>query len=189
MTIIITGIVTASTSDSEGLRSTAIISAPIIIPGALSAILSSILTKFCSCVTSLVSLVTSEPDENLSIFPNEKLCTFLNISDLRSVAKLTDAFAPKYAPPTPPAIIITAVSTISSAVVILFPTVSVLSVPELITIASRRGMITSPITSTIIHNGPIIKYSRYGLIYLPHLFKTIILSWVNGNACGNIVEV
>ena len=48
------------------------IAAAIIIPGALRHIRKSIFTKFCSCVTSLVSLVTSDPAENLSILANEK---------------------------------------------------------------------------------------------------------------------
>ena len=40
----------------------------------------------------------------------ENDCTFAKISRLRSAEKLTEAFAPKYAPPTPPAIIKSAVT-------------------------------------------------------------------------------
>ena len=75
ITTSINGRVTANTSDSDGCSEMAITSAATSIPGARSAILSIILTKFCSCVTSLVSRVTSEPVENLSILANEYFCT------------------------------------------------------------------------------------------------------------------
>ena len=51
------------------------ISAPISIPGARRAIRRSVLTKFCSWVTSLVSRVTSEPVLKRSMLRKEKLCT------------------------------------------------------------------------------------------------------------------
>ena len=73
----------------------AIIKAPISIPGERRHILSSMFTKFCSCVTSFVRRVTREPVENLSIFAKEYFCTLAKTSFLRSAAKLTDAFAPK----------------------------------------------------------------------------------------------
>ena len=73
---IIKGIVTASTTAREGRRDIAIISAPISMPGALKAMRRVIFTMFCICVTSFVSLVTSDPVENLSMFANEKRCTF-----------------------------------------------------------------------------------------------------------------
>ena len=62
---------TANTVDRAGLMLTAMIRAAIIMPGARSAILRSMFTKFCTCITSFVSLVTSEPVENLSILANE----------------------------------------------------------------------------------------------------------------------
>ena len=68
---IITGTATQKTIDSLGLIENAMISAPIIIPGALSSILIIMLIIVCICVTSFVSLVTSEPVENLSMFVNE----------------------------------------------------------------------------------------------------------------------
>ena len=90
-----TGIATANTTESDGRMVMAIISAPIIIPGARILIRSIILTKFCTWVTSLVKRVTSEPVENLSIFANEYCCTLRYTSTRISAAKLTDALAPK----------------------------------------------------------------------------------------------
>ena len=60
-----------------------IISAPINIPGARSIILSDIATRFCTFVISFVSLVTSEPVENFSIFANENFCSKKYIYDRR----------------------------------------------------------------------------------------------------------
>ena len=57
----ISGMDTASTSANRALSDMAMISAPISMPGARSVMRRSILTKFCSCVTSLVMRVTSEP--------------------------------------------------------------------------------------------------------------------------------
>ena len=50
---------------------------------------------------SVVVLVTSDEEENLSIFENENDCIFLYISDLRFVAKPTEALAPKMPPKIP----------------------------------------------------------------------------------------
>ena len=111
-----TGIVTASTSARCGARMISMISAPISMPGARRHMRKSMLMKFITCVTSLVNRVTSEPAENLSIFANENFCTLANTSRRTSPAKLTAAFAPKYAPPTPPAIITSAVSTIMAQI-------------------------------------------------------------------------
>ena len=55
----------------------AIMTAPISIPGARSIIISDIRVIFCSCVTSLVSLVTREPVWKWSRLAKEKVCTFL----------------------------------------------------------------------------------------------------------------
>ena len=134
------------------------ISAAMSIPGARKAILKSIFIKFCIWVTSFVSLVTSEPVENLSILANEKVCTFSKTSCRRSAAKLTDAFAPKYEPPTPPAIIKTAHRIIPPITKRPLATVSVPSICESITVPKSLGMITSPATSTSIHSGVIRKY-------------------------------
>ena len=71
----ITGMLTRNTMDREGRMAIAMIRAAIIIPGARSASRSSILTKFCNWVTSLVSRVTSEPVENLSMLAKEYFCT------------------------------------------------------------------------------------------------------------------
>ena len=65
---------------------------------------------------SLVSRVTSEPVEYLSMLAKENCCTLPYTSLRRSEAKFTAAFAPKYAPPTPPPIINTAVRIIKSVV-------------------------------------------------------------------------
>ncbi len=102
------GTVTASTTVSDGLSDSAIKIPPISIPGARRHIRSSILIKFCICVTSLVSRVTSDPVLNRSMLENENCCTLRYTSARKSAAKFTDAFAPKYAPPTPPTIIISA---------------------------------------------------------------------------------
>ena len=51
----------------------AMIRPPIIMLGARSAIRITMATKFCIWVTSLVTRVTSEPVENRSILPKEKL--------------------------------------------------------------------------------------------------------------------
>ena len=79
MLIARTGTAIASTSDIcvpllISMEMT-IISAPISIPGARRAIRRSVLTKFCSWVTSLVSRVTSEPVLKRSMLRKEKLCT------------------------------------------------------------------------------------------------------------------
>ena len=65
---------------------------PIIIPGARRAIRMSMATKFCIWVTSLVTRVTSEPVENRSIFPKEKLWIFRYRSLRISPAKAILAF-------------------------------------------------------------------------------------------------
>ena len=65
------GIVTAKITDNDGLNDIAISSAPMKIPGERMHILNSIFIKFCICVISFVSLVTSDAVENLSILANE----------------------------------------------------------------------------------------------------------------------
>ena len=67
----IVGMETANTTDNGGFRRIAITKAAIIMPGARRAMRSIIPTKFCTCVMSFVSLVTSEPVENLSMFAKE----------------------------------------------------------------------------------------------------------------------
>ena len=89
------GIATASTTARLGLSEIAMISAPMSMPGARRNMRSSMLTKFCICVTSLVRRVTSEPVWNLSMLAKENFCTLRKTSMRRSLAKLTDAFAPK----------------------------------------------------------------------------------------------
>ena len=49
----------------------AIMTAPMSIPGERNIIRSIINTKFCTCVTSLVNLVISDPVLKVSIFENE----------------------------------------------------------------------------------------------------------------------
>ncbi len=68
----------------------AIIILPIHNNGAFTKILIRPLTKFCTCVTSLVSLVTSDAVPNLSIFSIESFCIFLKRSDLRSAPNFCD---------------------------------------------------------------------------------------------------
>ena len=174
-----TGIATARTTASDGRKAIAINKAPISMPGARKNIRRSIFTKFCICVTSFVSLVTSEPVENLSILANEKLCIFENTSRRTSVAKLTEAFAPKKAPPIPPAIINTAVRIISAqvpATYCQFP----LFTPSFIIWDRNFGISTSPTTSTTIQNGPKIKNSLYGFTYFIHLFIVLYLFLLSG---------
>ena len=72
-----------------------------------------------------------------------------------SAAKLTDAFVAKYAPPIPPIII-------KSASPIIYPDMpSAYAQPFAaalsMTLASARGIRTSPSTSTIIQSGPTMK--------------------------------
>ncbi len=51
------------------------------------------MNAICTLVTSVVILVTSDVDEKLSIFSNEKVCILLKISCLKFFAKPADAFA------------------------------------------------------------------------------------------------
>ena len=81
------GITNANISASSLLIEQAIIIPPISIPGERIAIIRSILTIFCTCVMSFVRRVTSEPVEKLSIFLNEKFCTFSNTPCLKSALK------------------------------------------------------------------------------------------------------
>ena len=152
-----TGMVTSSTRASSGSRTMTMISAPMSMPGARRHMRSSMLTKFISWVTSLVRRVTSEPVEKRSMLAKENLCTFANTSRRRSAAKLTAARAPKYAPPTPPSIMMTLESTISAQISTMWP-MSRPSTPVLMMLAYRLGRITSPSTSTIMHSGPRTKY-------------------------------
>ena len=47
----------------------------------------------------------------------------------------------------------------------LTPTVSVPSFARLITTLSSFGITTSPMTSTIMHSGPMMNHERYGRTY------------------------
>ena len=69
--------------------------------------------RFCTCVISLVSRVTREPVEKLSMLRKENFCTCLKQSFLRSAPKLMDALAANQAPPIPPPIITRAVRIIT----------------------------------------------------------------------------
>ena len=111
------GTTTRKITASFALIRNAIMIAPISMPGARSIILSAIISTFCTWVISFVRRVTSEPVLNWSMLENENCCTFLNTSLLRSAAKLIDALAANQAPPTPPAIMMSAVITM----VIPFP--------------------------------------------------------------------
>ena len=74
--------------------------------------------KFCNCVISLVTLVISEPVENLSVCSKEKDIIFLNISFLKSLPKFCDAIlahTPHKMPDNPPRI---------TNIIILSPSVS-----------------------------------------------------------------
>ena len=73
----------------------------IIITGPRIASRMSIWYAFCRLVTSVVSRVTIEAEENLSIFENAKVCTLSYISCLRFAAKPAAAFAPMRAAPIP----------------------------------------------------------------------------------------
>ena len=65
------GMTTASTSDRRRLIDSAMISAPIIMPGERRHMRSSVMMKFCIWVTSLVRRVISDEVENLSMLANE----------------------------------------------------------------------------------------------------------------------
>ena len=104
ITTIITGMMTRNILARPAFMEKAIIIAPISIPGALSIIRRAIIIRFCTWVISLVSRVTSEPVEKVSILVKENFCTFLKQSLRRSAPKLMDALEANHAPPIPPAI-------------------------------------------------------------------------------------
>ena len=103
---VITGRITRKTAASSRFIKNAIIIAPISMPGARSIIRSAIMIRFCTCVISLVRRVTREPVENRSISENE---IFLNASFRSPAPKLIAATDANHAPPTPPAIMMSAV--------------------------------------------------------------------------------
>ena len=109
MVTTITGRITRKILASPGFIATAMMMAPISMPGARSIIRSPIIIRFCTWVMSLVSRVTREPVEKLSMFWKENFCTFRKQSFRRSAPKLMDAFAANHAPPMPPPIMINAV--------------------------------------------------------------------------------
>ena len=82
---------------------------------------------------------------------------YCELSDEHAAAKLTLAFAPKYEPPRPPSIIMSAVSIISPMTPRDFPTVRVPSSAESITMPRYIGINISPITSIIMQSGPRMK--------------------------------
>ena len=106
---VITGRITRKTAASSRFIKNAIIIAPISMPGARSIIRSAIMIRFCTCVISLVRRVTREPVENRSISENEKVWIFLNASFRSPAPKLIAATDANHAPPTPPAIMMSAV--------------------------------------------------------------------------------
>ena len=165
------GMLTRKTTARSDRSRIAMIRPPIIMPGARSAIRMSIATKFCIWVTSLVTLVTSDPVENRSMLPKENPWIFRYRSLRISPAKAMLAFELKKQPPMPPPIMNRAIRIIRAAVPMLEPTVSVPAFPALITRASSMGISTSPMTSTIMHNGPRINQVLYGLIYFIQCFK------------------
>ncbi len=89
------GITTSTTTESWAFIISAIISAPISIPGARSIMRRAMLIRFCTWVMSFVSLVTREPVLNLSRLAKENFCTLSNTSLRKSEAKLIDALAAK----------------------------------------------------------------------------------------------
>lgn len=119
MAMIMTGMITRNTLASLAFMEKAMIMAPMSIPGARSIILNPIIIRFCTCVISLVSLVTREPVEKASIFAKENFCTFLKQSFRRSAPKLMDALEANQAPPIPPPIIMKAIAIIVSPVPII----------------------------------------------------------------------
>ena len=89
------GITIKTTTASLAFITIAMIRAPINNPGARSIMRSAILIRFCTCVMSLVSLVTKDPVLNWSRLENENFCTLSNRSLLKSEEKLIAAFAAK----------------------------------------------------------------------------------------------
>ena len=69
---------------------------------------------------------------------------------------MTDAFEAKYAPPTPPVIIRTAVKIISPQTPAMYQTFCS-AMPTLTMLPYRLGSRISPSTSTIMHSGPMTK--------------------------------
>ena len=114
MAISRSGMTTPRTTASLGFIMIAMIRPPISIPGARRSMRSPIAMTFCIFVISFVSLVTSEPVENFSIFAKENSCTFVNTSPRSAAAKFADALTAKYAPSVPPAIMHSARSTMIS---------------------------------------------------------------------------
>ena len=148
-----TGTTIINTIASDGLITNAIVIAPISIPGDRRHARSVCIIIFWICVISLVSLVISDPVENLSILLNENFCIFSNKSIRRSAPKFMAALAANHAPSTPPTAIHTATKTMTSPILVIYPT-SWLAAPTLIIFDNSHGRIISPATSTSIKISP-----------------------------------
>ena len=124
---------------------------------------------------SVVRRVTSELDENLSIFEKEKLCIFRNISRRKFFAKPVDALAPVTAP-IPPQTSDNKASITKITPVFKTSPIGVVGILILFTrSAVINGIIASIITSPVIKKTVISEENLYSLMLFANVLIILFL--------------
>ena len=142
-------------------------------PGARSVILSSMLTKFWTCVTSFVRRVTRDPVENLSIFAKEKVWMLLYIAFLRFFPKPAEALDPH----TPPMMPVKSPASARSSMIVPVRTITGILpwlIPLSMIVAINSGIRVSTTTSRMIKTGVTREIRLYSFTSLNNVLNTSI---------------